>query len=212
MLNSGPLFSAKIFLQYCDKLPFFWGIITLLYQIIHQRYCPNIFTIINLYIVYFCICNQWMKLNFLILFLNMHYLHLRQQRSLELRKAWLDNFSCKFNLTLGAIRSTCVIIYFNPKNLDGWFCISGIKLTIRETRFAIHFDNFTEHFSLIFVKFANQSLIVSLVLSLNKDNMREVRNEITLVLVKNKISYTCYITVTFARALIRWLVVLTLIL
>ena len=23
MLNSGPLFSAKIFLQYCDKLPFF---------------------------------------------------------------------------------------------------------------------------------------------------------------------------------------------
>ena len=153
-----------------------------------------------------------MKLNFLILFLNMHYLHLRQQRSLELKRTWLDNFSCRFNLTLGAIRFTCVIIYFNPENLDGWFCISGIELTVRETRFVIHFDNFAEHFSLIFVKFANQSLIVSLVLSLSKDNIWEVRNEITLVLVKNKISYICYITITFARGLIRWLAVLTLIL
>ena len=39
---------------------------------------------------------------------------------------------------------------------------TGIELTVRETRFVIHFDNFTEHFSLIFVKFANQSLIVKL--------------------------------------------------
>ena len=42
-----------------------------------------------------------------------------------------------------------------------------------------------EHFFLIFIKFANQSLIVNL-LSLNKDNIEKVRNEITLVVVKNK--------------------------
>ena len=39
---------------------------------------------------------------------------------------------------------------------------TGIELTVREMRFVIHFENFTEHFSLIFVKFANQSLIVKL--------------------------------------------------
>ena len=35
------------------------------------------------------------------------------------------------------------------------------ELRVRKTQFALHFDNFTEHF-LIFVKFANQSLIVKL--------------------------------------------------
>ena len=39
---------------------------------------------------------------------------------------------------------------------------TGTELTVREMRFVIHFDNFMEHFSLIFVKLANQSLIVKL--------------------------------------------------
>ena len=36
----------------------------------------------------------------------------------------------------------------------------GFELTVCETQFAIHFDNFTEHFFQIFVKFVNRSLIV----------------------------------------------------
>ena len=39
---------------------------------------------------------------------------------------------------------------------------TGIELMVCKTPFAIHFDNFAEHFSLIFVKFVNQSLIVKL--------------------------------------------------
>ena len=34
----------------------------------------------------------------------------------------------------------------------------GFKLMVCEMRLAIHFDNFAEHFYLIFVKFANQSI------------------------------------------------------
>ena len=45
---------------------------------------------------------------------------------------------------------------------DIYFWNVGFELTVRETQFAIHFDNFTEHFFLIFGKFANQSLIVKL--------------------------------------------------
>ena len=40
--------------------------------------------------------------------------------------------------------------------------MAGFKLTVLETQFVIHFDNFVEHFFQIFVKFTNQSLIVKL--------------------------------------------------
>ena len=43
-----------------------------------------------------------------------------------------------------------------------WKLIPGFKLAVHKMRFAIHFDNFTEHFFLIFVKFTNQYLIVNL--------------------------------------------------
>ena len=71
---------------------------------------------------------------------------------------------------------------------------------IRETRFAIHFNNFEEHFFLVFVKFAHQSLIAKLSfnLVLNINNIVQLINEVTLVLVKNKIHYIYSITVTFA--------------
>ena len=36
---------------------------------------------------------------------------------------------------------------------------SGFELTVRETRFAIHFDYFAEHFFLFFLKFANHSFL-----------------------------------------------------
>ena len=36
------------------------------------------------------------------------------------------------------------------------------ELTVSRTRFAIHFDNFAEHFFPFIVKFASQSLIVKL--------------------------------------------------
>ena len=39
---------------------------------------------------------------------------------------------------------------------------TGFELTVRDMRFAIHFDNFAQHFFLIFVRFGNQSLIVEL--------------------------------------------------
>ena len=74
----------------------------------------------------------------------------------------------------------------------------GFELTVRETQFAIHFDNFTEHFFQV--------------LSLNKDKFGEVRNEVTLVLVKKQISCICYITVTLARGFIQLIAVLALVL
>ena len=43
-----------------------------------------------------------------------------------------------------------------------WKLIPGFKLAVHKMRFAIHFDNFTEHFFLIFVNFTNQYLIVNL--------------------------------------------------
>ena len=42
------------------------------------------------------------------------------------------------------------------------YIYTGFELTVCETQFAIQFDNFAEHFFLISVKFANQSLIVKL--------------------------------------------------
>ena len=62
------------------------------------------------------------------------------------------------------------------------------------------------------MKFANQSLIVKLSFIFKQDNIGELRNDITLVLVKNKISCICYITVTFSRGLIQLLAVLVLVL
>ena len=87
----------------------------------------------------------------------------------------------------------------------------GFELTVCETQFAIHFDNFAEHFFRIFVKFVNRSLIVKPSF-IFKDKFGEVRNEITLVLVKKQISCIYYITVTLARGLIRVIAVLVLVL
>ena len=38
-----------------------------------------------------------------------------------------------------------------------WIIASGFELMVRKMQFAIHFDNFAEHFFLIFVKFVNQT-------------------------------------------------------
>ena len=70
---------------------------------------------------------------------------------------------------------------------------------VRETQFTMHFNHFEEYFFPIFMKFANQSLIVKLSFNLkHKNNSGQVRNEGTFVLVKNKIHYIRYITVMFA--------------
>ena len=64
-------------------------------------------------------------------------------------------------------------------------------------QFAIHFNNFAEHFFLNFVKFVNQSLIIKLSFNF-KHNIGEVRDKVTLILVKNTIYYIRFITVTFS--------------
>ena len=64
-------------------------------------------------------------------------------------------------------------------------------------QFAIHFTNFAEHFFLNFVKFVNQSLITKLSFNF-KHNTGQVRDKVTLILVKNTIYYICFITVTFS--------------
>ena len=54
-------------------------------------------------------------------------------------------------------------LYFRWLKKDRYqIVLPGFELTVCETRYAIHFDNFAEHFFLIFVKFANQSLVVKL--------------------------------------------------
>ena len=50
----------------------------------------------------------------------------------------------------------------NGKNTWKFGQKSGLELTVCETQFAIHFDKFAEHLFLIFVKLANQYLIVKL--------------------------------------------------
>ena len=47
---------------------------------------------------------------------------------------------------------------------------AGFELTLRETRFVIHFGNFAEHFFLVFGKFMNQSSKAELSFNFNPLN------------------------------------------